>query len=83
VKLLVFYDFQSDRLRRRAADACLDFGLERIQYSVFMGPTNADWRGELEERLSALVDDGRGRVDVVALPQNVARDMSRFSSGTW
>lgn len=34
---LLIYDIPNDRARQKVADLCLDFGLQRIQYSAFMG----------------------------------------------
>jgi CRISPR-associated protein Cas2 len=34
---LLIYDIPDDRARQKVADACLDYGLERIQYSAFCG----------------------------------------------
>ena len=34
---LVVYDISHDRTRTKVADICLDYGLDRIQYSAFMG----------------------------------------------
>ena len=34
---LLTYDIESDRLRKKIADTLIAIGLERIQYSVFMG----------------------------------------------
>ncbi len=34
---LVVYDISNDRTRAKIADICLDYGLERIQYSAFAG----------------------------------------------
>ena len=34
---LLIYDIPDDRARQKIADACLDYGLERIQYSAFHG----------------------------------------------
>ena len=34
---LLIYDIPDDRARQKIADACLDYGLERIQYSAFLG----------------------------------------------
>ncbi len=31
------YDIPEDRLRAKVADYCLDFGLDRVQYSAFAG----------------------------------------------
>ncbi|WP_322494884.1 CRISPR-associated endonuclease Cas2 [Chloroflexus sp.] len=37
MQCLVIYDIPDDRARQRVADACLDYGLQRIQYSAFAG----------------------------------------------
>ncbi|RCK75370.1 MAG: CRISPR-associated protein Cas2 [Anaerolineae bacterium] len=34
---LVIYDIQDDRKRNKIADICLDYGLDRIQFSAFLG----------------------------------------------
>ena len=33
----VIYDITKDRTRTKIADRCLDFGLQRVQKSVFLG----------------------------------------------
>ncbi len=35
--LLLVYDIQNDKARTKIADACLDYGLDRIQFSAFLG----------------------------------------------
>jgi CRISPR-associated protein Cas2 len=37
VRCLVIYDIPDDRVRTRVADACLDYGLARLQYSAYGG----------------------------------------------
>ncbi len=44
---LVIYDIPDDRLRSKVADICLDYGLERIQFSAFLGELNHNRREEL------------------------------------
>jgi CRISPR-associated protein Cas2 len=34
---LLVYDIPDDRKRTKVADVCLDYGLDRIQYSAFRG----------------------------------------------
>ncbi|MBC7260295.1 MAG: CRISPR-associated endonuclease Cas2 [Chloroflexi bacterium] len=34
---IIVYDIPDDRLRAKVADICLDYGLQRIQYSAFLG----------------------------------------------
>ena len=55
MRCLLLYDIPDDRARQRVADACLDYGLQRIQYSAFSGDlSNAHRRalfGEVTTRL--------------------------------
>jgi CRISPR-associated protein Cas2 len=37
MRCLVIYDITHDGTRAKVADVCLDYGLERIQYSAFFG----------------------------------------------
>jgi CRISPR-associated protein Cas2 len=37
MRCLLIYDISHDGARAKVADACLDYGLERVQYSAFWG----------------------------------------------
>lgn len=37
IRILVIYDIQNDRCRTKVCEVCLDYGLDRQQYSVFSG----------------------------------------------
>jgi CRISPR-associated protein Cas2 len=37
MRYLLIYDITHDGTRAKVADACLDYGLERIQFSAFLG----------------------------------------------
>lgn len=37
MRILLIYDIVSDKARAKVADLCLDYALQRIQYSAFMG----------------------------------------------
>jgi CRISPR-associated protein Cas2 len=37
MRCLLIYDISHDGARTKVADACLDYGLERVQYSAFLG----------------------------------------------
>ena len=56
------YDIEDDRIRYRISEACLDFGLERIQFSVFRGKLNPNKREELLMRLSNLLGEAPGKI---------------------
>lgn len=57
--LLLIYDIPDDRTRSRIADACLDFGLDRIQYSAFYGRLSRAHR----ESLMVLLEQTLGELD--------------------
>jgi CRISPR-associated protein Cas2 len=40
MRCLLIYDISHDGTRTKVADACLDYGLERVQYSAFLGELN-------------------------------------------
>jgi CRISPR-associated protein Cas2 len=60
----VLYDIESDRIRAKVADACLDYGLTRLQYSVFIGPLSKNRREEIFTRLADLLGGENGSLIV-------------------
>jgi CRISPR-associated protein Cas2 len=44
---VVLYDIPDDRIRTRISEACLDYGLERMQFSAFQGKLSRNKREEL------------------------------------
>jgi CRISPR-associated protein Cas2 len=55
MQCLLIYDIPHDGTRQKVADACLDYGLQRLQYSAFVGElTRANQRAlfvEIKKRL--------------------------------
>ncbi|HXG19984.1 MAG TPA: CRISPR-associated endonuclease Cas2 [Methylomirabilota bacterium] len=60
--LVVLYDIQIDRLRTKISEACLDYGLERIQFSAFRGKLTRNKREELFLRLTTILEDTPGKI---------------------
>jgi len=56
------YDIEDDRIRYRISEACLDYGLERIQFSVFRGKLNRNKREELLQRLTDELGKEPGKI---------------------
>ena len=54
---MVIYDVEDDWARVRVAEACKDFGLERVQYSCFRGKLSRNKREEVYERLRKIQRD--------------------------
>lgn len=63
----IVYDIPNDRIRYRIANACKDYGLERIQFSAFSGSLNANKREELFLRLRRELGDQTGKILVLAV----------------
>ena len=61
-RTLVMYDIEDDRVRYRVSEACLDFGLERIQFSVFRGKLNRNKREELLLKLTHTLGEKAGKI---------------------
>jgi len=47
LRCLLVYDIPDDNTRTRVADICLDYGLDRIQYSSFLGDLERTHQEEL------------------------------------
>ena len=75
VSLVLIYDIEDDRLRTRVADVCLDYGLERIQFSAFFGKLNRNRRQELALRLRNELGDESGRVRIIPVCEEDLKDM--------
>jgi len=63
----VIYDIAENRVRKKVSDACLDYGLRRIQYSSFLGYMNATRRGALEKRLTQELGKEQGKIEIIAV----------------
>lgn len=64
--VLVIYDIPSDRLRNRVADICLDYGLDRIQYSAFLGELRRTHQEELMLKIKK--QTGKRPADIRLIP---------------
>ena len=62
LRTFVIYDITDDRLRSKISEACLDFGLTRIQYSAFAGSLNRNKREELFLRMRSLLGSEVGKL---------------------
>jgi CRISPR-associated protein Cas2 len=65
--ILLVYDIPDDRKRTKIADACIDYGLDRIQYSAFIGrllPTHQD---ELILKIKKILGKKPGNIQLFPL----------------
>jgi CRISPR-associated protein Cas2 len=64
---LVVYDISDDRKRTKVADVCLDYGLDRIQYSAFLGRLAANHQEELMLKLQKVLGRKAGNIQLFPL----------------
>ena len=64
MQTLVIYDIPDDRIRNKIGEACKDYGLERIQYSAFLGDMNHNRREELRLRLQRTLGKKEGNIQI-------------------
>lgn len=64
---LLIYDVEDDAVRTRLAKACLNAGLERVQYSAFWGELSDNCAEELWLRCQELLGAEPGRIHLFPL----------------
>ena len=65
--VLLIYDISNDRLRNKVADLCLDYGLDRIQYSAFWGRLRRTHQEELMMQIEKQVGKKPANVQLVPI----------------
>jgi CRISPR-associated protein Cas2 len=75
VSVLVLYDVENDRIRDKLSELCLDYGLDRIQFSAFLGKINRNRRQELSLRIQDLIGDFSARVRVIPILEDAVKEM--------
>jgi len=75
VSVVVLYDVENDRIRGKVADVCLNYGLERIQYSAFLGKINRNRRQQLSLELLDEVGGEAARLRVIPVTEDALREM--------
>ena len=66
---LLIYDIPDDRVRQKVADACLDYGLQRIQYSAFCGDLTRTHQRALFTEIRRRLGRKAGNIQLFALDE--------------
>ncbi len=61
MQTLVVFDIGSNKLRAKVENACRDYGLERAQFSAFIGDLSPQRRANLAVRFLTLITEHRTR----------------------
>ncbi len=80
MRYLLIYDITDDRARTRVADLCLDYGLERIQYSAFWGDLPRTLQEELLLKIRRVLQSKAADVRLIPLCE---RDLARAKQLTF
>ena len=70
MQCLLVYDIPDDNKRAKIADVCLDYGLDRIQYSAFLGPLLPTHQEELMLKLKQVLGKRPGNIQLFPLCQD-------------
>ncbi len=63
--VVLLYDISNDRIRLKVADECLNFGLDRTQYSAFIGELSRNHQETLMLKLTKLLGNAPGALLLV------------------
>jgi CRISPR-associated protein Cas2 len=67
---IVIYDIPSDRARIKVADVCMNYGLNRIQYSAFAGDLLRTHQEELVEKARKFLGRQPGKIYLYCIGQS-------------
>jgi CRISPR-associated protein Cas2 len=67
VRVLVIYDIVHDGTRQKIADLCLDYGLDRVQYSSFEGTLRRTHQEELMLKIKKKLGKRPGDVRLIPI----------------
>lgn len=69
MQCLLIYDIPDDRIRQKVADACLDYGLQRLQYSAFVGDLSRTHQRALFGKIRERVQDKAANIQLFPLDE--------------
>lgn len=67
MKTILVYDIPDDGTRAKIADFCLDYGLDRIQYSAFQGDLSRTHQEELILKIGERLGRRGGKVHLFTI----------------
>lgn len=71
MRCLLVYDIPDDGKRTKIADVCLDYGLDRIQFSAFAGELRATHQDELMLKIRKVLGKRPGKVQLFAISEDM------------
>jgi len=69
MRYLLIYDIPHDGTRTKVADTCLDYGLERIQYSAFFGVLSKTHQRDLFVKILHRIGKHSANIQLIPLEE--------------
>jgi CRISPR-associated protein Cas2 len=69
-RVIVVYDITEDRTRGKVADVCLDYGLDRVQFSTFCGRLSRNHQDAMMLRIEELLGEGDGNIQLIPISED-------------
>ncbi len=67
------YDIKNNKARSKVAKACLQMGLNRVQYSVFLGTINTNNADSLQIQIEEFIDKKKDSVYIFPMSKDELR----------
>ena len=67
MKVILIYDIVHDGTRQKVADICLDYGLDRVQYSAFEGLLKRTHQEELMLKIKKKLGKRTGDIRLIPI----------------
>lgn len=67
MQTLLIYDISHDPTRQKVADACLDYGLDRVQFSAFVGDLSRNHQEMLMARIRKRMGRHGGQITLIPI----------------
>ena len=80
MQVLVIYDVENDRIRFKVANACKDYGLQRIQFSAFRGELSGNRMEELFFRLKKTLGVDKGNIQMYPMCEKDLRQVREIDN---
>lgn len=66
-RVFLVYDIANDKARAKIANACQDYGLDRVQFSAFTGLLNRNRQEELMMCIGDILGDNSGNIKLIPI----------------
>lgn len=66
-RIFLVYDITNDRARTKIADACQDYGLDRVQFSAFAGRLSRNRQEELMQSIADILGGHIGNIKLIPI----------------